>query len=63
MIGTAVRSFGERTNRRLRTVHPAAWLSFAGAIVFAVVFGRLGVLHHRNFGTWAYDMGIYDQGF
>ncbi|MGA1244015.1 MAG: DUF2079 domain-containing protein [Ilumatobacteraceae bacterium] len=63
MIGTAVRSFGERTNRRLRTVHPAAWLSFAGAVVFAVVCGRLGVLHHRNFGTWAYDMGIYDQGF
>ncbi|MFZ8902263.1 MAG: DUF2079 domain-containing protein, partial [Ilumatobacteraceae bacterium] len=63
MIGSAARSFGDRTNRRLRTVHPAAWLSFAGAIVFAVVFGRLGVLHHRNFGTWAYDMGIYDQGF
>lgn len=33
------------------------------AVVFAVVFGRLGVQNHRNFGTWAFDMGIYDQGF
>ena len=48
---------------RLRRIHPAAWLSLLGAVVFAVVFGRLGVMHHRNFGTWAYDMGIYDQGF
>ncbi len=48
---------------RVRRVHPAAWLSLLGAIVFAVVFGRLGVQNHRNFGTWAYDMGIYDQGF
>ena len=48
---------------RLRRIHPAAWLSLVGAVVFAVVFGRLGVQHHRNFGTWAYDMGIYDQGF
>lgn len=48
---------------RLRRVHPAAWLSLLGAVVFAVIFGRLGVQHHRNFGTWAYDMGIYDQGF
>jgi uncharacterized membrane protein len=63
MLGDVVRSLGVRTSSRLRRVHPAAWLSFAGAIVFAVVFGRLGVAHHRNFGTWAYDMGIYDQGF
>ena len=34
-----------------------------GALLFAVVFGRLGVQHHDNFGTWSYDMGIYDQGF
>lgn len=32
------------------------------AIMFAVVFGLLGVQNHRNFGTWSYDMGIYDQG-
>ena len=45
------------------TIHPAAWLTGAGALIFALVFGRLGVQHHRNFGTWSYDMGIYDQGF
>jgi uncharacterized membrane protein len=49
--------------RRLAAVHPAAWLVLVGAIVFAVVFGRLGVQHHRNFGTWSFDMGIYDQAF
>ncbi len=52
-----------RAGRRLRHIHPAAWLTFAGAVMFAWVFGRLGVQHHRNFGTWAYDMGIYDQSF
>ncbi len=44
-------------------MHPAAWLTAAAASLFAVVFGKLGVQHHRNFGTWSYDMGIYDQGF
>ena len=48
---------------RLRRVHTAAWLSLLAAAVFALVFGRLGIQNHRNFGTWAYDMGIYDQGF
>ncbi|MDJ0769893.1 MAG: DUF2079 domain-containing protein, partial [Ilumatobacter sp.] len=47
----------------LRTTHPAAWTTFIGAVIFAVVFGRLGIQHHRNFGTWAFDMGIYDQSF
>jgi uncharacterized membrane protein len=58
-----LRTVAVRVGERLRHVHPAAWLTGVGAVVFAVVFGRLGVQHHRNFGTWAYDMGIYDQGF
>jgi uncharacterized membrane protein len=53
----------DSVERRLVAVHPAAWCVLAGAIVFAIVFGRLGVQHHRNFGTWSFDMGIYDQGF
>ncbi len=53
----------ERWVERIRTIHPAAWLTGAGALIFALVFGKLGVQHHRNFGTWSYDMGIYDQGF
>ena len=47
----------------LTSIHPAAWLTALGVVIFAVVFGRLGVQNHRNFGTWAFDMGIYDQGF
>ena len=27
------------------------------------MFAMLGVRNHRNFGTWAYDMAIYDQAF
>lgn len=46
---------------RLRAVHPAAWCVAVGWVVFAWLFGALGVRHHRNFGTWAFDMGIYDQ--
>jgi uncharacterized membrane protein len=53
----------ELWTERIRTVHPAAWCTFAGALLFALVFGKLGVQHHRNFGTWSYDMGIYDQGY
>jgi uncharacterized membrane protein len=53
----------ERWRDRLATIHPAAWFTLAGAVLFALVFGTLGVQHHRNFGTWSYDMGIYDQGF
>ncbi|MEY2402145.1 MAG: hypothetical protein QOJ08_2256, partial [Ilumatobacteraceae bacterium] len=53
----------QRVTDRLADVHPAAWFTGAGALLFALVFGKLGVQHHDNFGTWSYDMGIYDQGF
>ncbi len=56
---TRVRAVTER----LAKVHVAAWLTLVGIVVFTVVFGRLGVIHHNNFGSWAYDLGIYDQGF
>ncbi|MFM2182177.1 MAG: hypothetical protein RJB61_471 [Actinomycetota bacterium] len=46
---------------RLLEIHPAALLTGLGVVVFTMVFGRLGVENHRNFGTWAYDMAIYDQ--
>jgi uncharacterized membrane protein len=48
---------------RVVRVHPSAWCVALGATIFAVVFGRLGVQNHRNFGTWSFDMGIYDQAF
>lgn len=53
----------DRLRVRARSVHPAAWLVGVGVIFFAVLFGWLGVRHHRNFGTWSFDMGIYDQAF
>ena len=55
--------FVDRWLQWLAEVHPAAWFTGAGALLFALVFGKLGVDHHNNFGTWSYDMGIYDQGF
>ncbi len=60
---TRIDSGIDRLRDRLAAVHPAAWTTLIGAVLFAVVFGSLGVQHHRNFGTWAFDMGIYDQGF
>jgi uncharacterized membrane protein len=45
------------------TAHPAFWITVAAAVFFAALFGWLGVRHHRNYGTWSYDMAIYDQGF
>jgi uncharacterized membrane protein len=39
------------------------WLAISASVAFGIIFGRLGVRHHENFGTWSYDMGIYDQAF
>jgi hypothetical protein len=34
--------------RRLADVHPAAWCVLSGAVIFAIVFGRLGVQQHPS---------------
>jgi uncharacterized membrane protein len=47
----------------LGNVHPAMWLTLAGVVVFAAVFGTLGVRHHEHYGSWSFDLGIYDQGY
>lgn len=54
---------GRLLAERIAGVEPATWCVWLGAATFAVVFGRLAVRHHRNFGTWSFDMGIYDQAF
>jgi uncharacterized membrane protein len=38
-------------------------VTLGGIALWAVTFATLGVRHHRNFGTWAFDMAIYDQAF
>ena len=60
--GTA-RHLGPLFPDRGRHAHPAAWLTFVGALLFAIIFGSLGVKRQDTFGTWSFDMGIYDQGF
>ena len=62
-VTEAPRTWVQAVAERLARVHAAAWLTLVGIVVFTVVFGRLGVIHHNNFGSWAYDLGIYDQGF
>jgi uncharacterized membrane protein len=52
-----------RARDHLAAMHPAAWITAFMVGVFAIVFGSLGVQNHRNFGTWSYDMAIYDQAF
>lgn len=37
------------------------WLSVGLALGFGTLFGRLGVRHYNAFGSWAFDLGIYDQ--
>lgn len=51
-----VRSYARRT-------HPAWLATWAFAALFALVYGALAVRAHRNFGTWGFDTGIYDQAF
>jgi hypothetical protein len=40
-----------RPNMLRRIVHPATLLTLAGVVAFTIVFGRLGVIHHRNLGS------------
>jgi uncharacterized membrane protein len=51
----------DRFLHQVGSMHAAAWLVLVGVVVWAWLFGSLGVQNHRNFGTWSYDMGIYDQ--
>jgi hypothetical protein len=56
-IGWVVSSDGERLGRpSCSLVHRRR----APAVRAGV--RQAGVQHHDNFGTWSYDMGIYDQG-
>jgi uncharacterized membrane protein len=38
-------------------------LTLCGITIWAGLFVSLGVRNHRNFGTWSFDMAIYDQAF
>ncbi len=57
-----LRARGRALGDLIRSMHPAAVLVGLGVVAFSLVFGSLGVMNQRNFGTWSYDMGIYDQG-
>ncbi len=59
VVGRAV----QRASDGITSAHPAMWLTVVAAGAWGLVFGRLGVLNHQNFGTWSWDMGIYDQAF
>ncbi|MBL8778698.1 MAG: DUF2079 domain-containing protein [Acidimicrobiales bacterium] len=42
-------------------IGPPRVVLFLAMAVFAIVFGRLVVLRHERFGTFDFDLGIYDQ--
>ncbi len=58
-----------RTSRVSRTVswvrtRPAPMLLTGAAMaLFVVTFSLLAIHRHRRFGTWGFDLGIYDQAF
>jgi uncharacterized membrane protein len=41
---------------------PTVWALAAMVLVWTVVFYRLAALRHDRFGTFGFDLGIYDQG-
>jgi uncharacterized membrane protein len=46
----------------IRLTDPPAWVLGALAVVWFGVFYELGTLRHDRFGTFGFDLGIYDQG-
>ena len=58
-----LRSRIRRPLERLRAARTASMCAAVLTVAWIVIFGRLAVENQRNFGTWSYDMGIYDQGF
>ncbi len=56
-------SLRTRTWQGIRSQPAPYWLAVAASVVFGVIFGRLGVQHHTNFGSWSFDLAIYDQAF
>ena len=61
-VDPIVAEFGELpTPTGWRAIHPAAWIVGGLVISWTILFGSLGVQNQANFGTWSYDMGIYDQ--
>ncbi|MGI9022084.1 MAG: DUF2079 domain-containing protein [Acidimicrobiales bacterium] len=46
----------------LKRRDPARWVLGAMVVVWSAVFITLGWLRHARFGTFAFDLGIYDQG-
>jgi uncharacterized membrane protein len=48
--------------RLVKAVHPAQMTLVAVIVVWCVAFGRLAALRQDRFGTFGFDLGIYDQG-
>ncbi len=45
-----------------RSEDPVFWVMLAMCVVWAATFFALGRLRHDKFGTFGFDLGIYDQG-
>jgi uncharacterized membrane protein len=61
-VGRALAAARASVGPQLRGVPAPAWVLAAMVAAYVVVFGRLTWAHHANFGTFGFDMGIYDQG-
>ncbi len=60
---TRLVDWGRDLPRRAWQAHPAAWLTFVGACCSPSCSARSACKRQNTFGTWSFDMGIYDQGF
>ncbi|HLF99195.1 MAG TPA: DUF2079 domain-containing protein [Acidimicrobiia bacterium] len=50
-----------RVARRVRAAHPSWFVLVAMAVFWAVLFGVLVWRRHDRFGSFGFDMGIFDQ--
>jgi uncharacterized membrane protein len=61
-VATALRDLREGLDRRLRKVSAPVWILLGMMAAYVAVFGSLTWQQQSNFGTFGFDMGIYDQG-
>lgn len=62
LIGGDGAGAATRVGEWVRQQDPVSWVLAGAILVWSLVFVYLGWIRHTRYGTFAFDLGIYDQG-